>query len=143
VFTNPSVQNFKDQFIRDFPYGTDPNVSVLDADILNSYVQANIMANPIFWADQGSYTYGYLLLAAHFLVLNLRASSQGINGQWNWAQNSKGVGSVSEGFQIPERISANPELMMLTKTNYGAMYLQLILPQLMGQVYSVCGWTHP
>ncbi len=99
--------------------------------------------NQNLFPNQGSYTLGYLLLSAHFLVTNLRASSQGMNGQFNFLQQSKGVGSVSESFGIPERILANPYFSMLTKTNYGAMFLQLILPQLSGQMFSVMGTTLP
>jgi hypothetical protein len=77
------------------------------------------------------------------MVLNLRASSQGINGQYNWAQAGKAVGSVNENFQVPERVQNNPELMMLTKTNYGAQYLQLIFPKLCGQMFSIYGRTKP
>jgi hypothetical protein len=142
-FTNPSTSDFKAQFARDFPYSTDPNLGVLDSDISNAFVFVNINMNQALWPDQASYNLGYLLLTAHYLVLNLRASSQGLNGQFNWAQNSKAVGSVSEGFQIPERIQNNPELMMLTKTNYGAQFLQLVLPQLAGQIFPVAGSTRP
>jgi hypothetical protein len=142
-FTNPSTSDFKVQFTRDFPYGTDPNTTVLDSDISNAFTFVNMNMNQDFWHDQASYNLGYLLLTAHYLVLNLRASSQGLNGQFNWAQNNKAVGSVSEGFQIPQRIQDNPELMMLTKTNYGAQFLQLILPQLSGQMFTVMGRTKP
>lgn len=85
----------------------------------------------------------YNLLSAHYLVMNLRSSSQGINGQYNFLQVSKGVGSVNESFSIPERITNNPYFSMLTKTNYGQAYLQLLLPQLTGQIYVVAGTTLP
>jgi hypothetical protein len=142
-FTNPSTSDFKAQFVRDFPYSTDPNLGVMDSDISNAFTFVNMNMNQDLWPDQPSYNLGYLLLTAHYLVLNLRASSQGLNGQFNWAQNNKSVGSVSEGFQIPQRILDNPELMMLTKTNYGAQFLQLVLPQLSGQIFNVCGATMP
>lgn len=142
-YTNPSTSDFKAQFVRDFPYSTDPNLGVLDSDISNAFVFVNMNINQDLFPDQASYNLGYLLLTAHYMVLNLRASSQGLNGQFNWAQTNKAVGSVSEGFQIPERIQNNPELMMLAKTNYGAQFLQLILPQLAGQVFTVRGHTKP
>lgn len=143
AFVNPSVDDFKAQFTRDFPYGTDSSISVLDSDITSAFRFTNVNFNPNFWADQGSYSLGYLLLSAHYMVLNLRASSQGLNGQYNWIQNSKAVGNVSEGFSIPQRILDNPEFAMLAKTNYGAQYLLLILPQLCGQVFTVQGSTRP
>ncbi len=143
AWNNPAVSDFKTQFFRDFPYGTDQTVSVLDQDIANAFVQTNLAINQAQWPDQGSYTLGYLLLSAHFMVLNLRASSQGLNGQWNWAQNSKAVGSVNEGFEIPERIKQNPDFMAYYKTNYGAQYLNLLWPQMAGQMFTVCGTTKP
>jgi hypothetical protein len=142
-YNNPAVADFKNQFIRDFPYGTDPSVSVLDQDIAGAFLFTNMSINQDLWPDQGSYTLGYLLLTAHYMVLNLRSSSQGLNGQFNWAQTQKAVGAVSESFQIPQRVIDNPELMLLTKTNYGATYLQLILPLLAGQMFSVMGRTKP
>jgi hypothetical protein len=143
AFTNPSVQDFKNQFFRDFPYGTDPEVSVLDQDITAAFVFTNVNFNQALFGDQGSYNLGYLLLSAHYLVMNLRASSQGLNGQFNFLQNSKGAGSVNEAFAIPQRILDNPDWAILSKTNYGAQYLQLIIPQLAGQIYTVCGSTRP
>jgi hypothetical protein len=143
AFQNPSVAQFKAYFVRDFPYGTDPATAVIDQDIVNAYGETNINFNPDLWGDQGSYNIGYLLLAAHYLVMNLRASSQGLSGQFGWIQASKSVGSVSESFQIPQRVLDNPEFAMLSKTNYGARYLLLLLPQLAGQIYSVCGSTRP
>lgn len=138
AYNNPSVSDFQQQFIRDFPYGTDINISVLDADISNAFQQVNFNINQALFSDQGSYTYGYNLLAAHYLVLSLRASSQGINGQFNWTQNSKAVGGVNEAFSIPQSILDNPYMSMLTKTNYGMQYLQLLLPQLVGAMFASC-----
>lgn len=142
-YVNPSVADFKAYFTRDFPYGTDPATSVLDSDIAKGQQLANINFNPCFFADQGSYSVGYNLLSAHYMVLDLRASSQGINGQGNWLESSKSVGSVSQAFSIPQRILDNPEFAMLTKTNYGMLFLQLILPQLCGQVFIAYGSTRP
>lgn len=143
AFTNPSVTDFKNQFVRDFPYGLDASTSILDADITSAFQFTNINFNPGFWADQASYTLGYLLLSAHYLVMNLRASSQGINGQFNFTQQSKNAAAVAEAFAIPQRILDNPDWAMLCKTNYGAQYLQLLLPQLSGQIYFVPGSTRP
>lgn len=143
AFTNPSVADFKSFFSRDFPYGTDPNVSILDSDITKAFTFTNVNVNQDLFADQGSYDIGYQLLSAHYLVTNLRASSQGINGQYNFLQASKGAGAVNEAFSIPQRILDNPELAMLAKTNYGAQFLLLILPQLGGQMWIAYGSTRP
>lgn len=143
AFSNPSVQDFKTQFTRDFPYGIDPNVAVLDSDITYAFTLTNMNINQGLFSDQGSYSVGYNLLSAHYLVMNLRASSQGINGQFNFLQQSKGVGAVNEAFAIPQRILDNPDWAILTKTNYGALFLQLVLPQMAGQIYNAFGTTLP
>lgn len=143
MFTAPTIADFKARFFRDFPYSTDMNVGVLDQDVLVAFNQVDITINPALWGTQLSYSQGYLLLAAHFLVLNLRASSQGLNGQYNWTQNSKSVQGVSEAFTIPEDIIKNPAYMAYTKTNYGAMYLNQLWPQLVGQMFTVFGRTRP
>jgi hypothetical protein len=143
AFTNPAVSDFKSYFFRDFPYGIDITTSVLDQDITSAFLSTNVNINQGLFPDQGTYNLGYLLLSAHYLVMNLRQSTQGINGQYNFLQSSKGVGPVNEAFSIPERILENPYWTMLTKTNYGQAYLQLLMPQLTGQIYNAYGTTLP
>ncbi len=143
AFENPSVAEFKAHFFRDFPYGTDVATSIIDADITKAFTYVNINMNSELFGDQASFAIGYLLLSAHYLVMNIRASSQGINGQFNFTQNSKSVGSVSEAFGIPQRILDNPDWAILCKTNYGAQFIQLVLPQLSGQIFAVGGSTRP
>ena len=143
AFTNPSVADFKNQFVRDFPYGTNIDTSILDADIANAFQFTNINFNPGLWSDQASYTLGYLLLSAHYLVMNIRAGSQGINGQFNFLQNSKSAGAIAEAFGIPQRVLDNPDWSILCKTNYGAQFLQLVIPQLCGQTWIAYGSTRP
>lgn len=139
AYTNPTVSDFQAFFSRDFPFGTDPNIAVVDSDITKAFLYSNAMINQGLFPDQGTYNLGYNLLSAHFLVMNLRASSQGINGQYAFLETSKSVSGVSSSFSIPDRILQNPELSMLVKTNYGAQYLQMVLPGLTGQMYTVVG----
>lgn len=140
AFQNPSVADFKAYFFRDFPYTTDIDTGVTDQDITKAFQQTNISISPELWSDQASYTMAYLLLAAHWLVIDLRMA-QGVSGTYAWVTTNKSVGSVSVGYQVPQRIMDNPELAMLAQTNYGAKYLQLILPQLAGQIFTVFGTT--
>lgn len=139
MYSNVTVLQFQQFFSRDFPFGTDPNVSVLDADITKAFTFTNMQINQGLFANQGAYTVGYQLLSAHYLVMNLRASSQGINGQFAFLESSKGVGGVSSSFAIPQRVLDNPDWSVLMKTNYGAQYIQLVLPSLCGQMYAVAG----
>jgi hypothetical protein len=143
AFENPSVAEFKAYFYRDFPYGEDMETDIIDADITKAFGQTNFNINEDLFSDQGSYTIGYLLLAAHYLVVDIRMSSQGINGKYSWLEQSKSVGSVSQSFAIPQRILDDPYMAALAQTNYGAKYLQLLLPQLAGQIFAVRGSTRP
>jgi hypothetical protein len=86
---------------------------------------------------------GFLYLSAHYLVTDLKNSSQGVASQYDWLTTNKAAGSVSQGSSIPQRILDNPELAMLSKTGYGAKYLSLILPQLCGNIFTICGRTLP
>lgn len=143
AYTNPSVSDFKSYFNRDFPYGTDIDTSVTDGDITKAMEQTFITINQAFFNSQQAYNVGYYLLSAHNLVMNLRASSQGINGQASWLQQSHGAGSVNESFAIPQQILNNPLYSILTKTNYGMQYLNMVLPYLTGVVGWVPGRTLP
>lgn len=143
AYSNPSVAEFKVQFFRDFPYGTDMNTTVLDQDITSAFVLVNVNINQALFGDQGSYSYCYNLMAAHYLVMNLRASSQGRNGQFTWLESAKSVGDLAQQFSIPEQILDNPYFSFLCKTNYGAQFLQVIYPQLAGQAFIAYGTTLP
>ena len=143
MYTDPDEQDFKNYFVRDFPYGIDSAKNILDQDIINALSDAKANLNTGLCGTQEVYTLFYLLLAAHFLVLSIQASSQGISGSFEWPASSKSVGSVSEGLSIPQRILDNPEFSYYTKTPYGAKYLMMVLPQLSGQIYAVYGGTQP
>ena len=137
------MNDFKNFFVRDFPFGDDPDEDVLDVDISKAQVEAKFNFNDGLFSSQEFFDLGFNYLTAHYLVMDLRASSQGIAGQWSWNQTGRSVGSVSESIQIPQQILDNPNYSFLTKTNYGAKFLSLILPQLIGQVFVVCGSTRP
>ena len=141
----PTITDFKNYFFRDFPYT--PNVNdltkVTDRDLNKAFTDTDATINQGLFDNQDSFNVGYLTLSAHFLVMNLRASSQGIAGQYEWLEQSKSVGSVSTSSAIPQRILDNPMFAMLSKTTYGAKYLYMILPQLSGQIFIVAGDTLP
>ncbi len=142
MYTDPTVADFKNYFDRDFPYSDDIALGVTDNDITKAQDQTRLIINPDLFCKQEEYTYGFELLSAHLLVLNIRQSSQGLSGQFEWVQSSKSVGSVSEGLSIPPRILENPDFAILAKTNYGAQYLFFILPRIAGQMFTVLGRTH-
>jgi hypothetical protein len=142
LYDDPVILDFQTFFNRDFPYGNTDLTTVQDQDISNALQSAYLNINPELYDSQQAYTNGFLLLAAHYLVMSLRASSQGVFGQYSFMLASKGAGSVSEGQAIPQKILDNPVYAMLCKTTYGASYLMYLLPQLVGQCFTVRGHTH-
>lgn len=136
----PTEAQFKAQFARDFPYGVTSEF-VMDSDITNALRQAYFVVNQGLFDTENDFQFAYLYLAAHYLVMNLKASSQGLGGAYSWLESSKSVGSVSQSFAIPEAIMKNPAFAMISKTNYGAYYLSLILPLAVGQVGLAEGTT--
>lgn len=141
AYTDPSVADYKAYFTRDFPYGSTAS-TVMDSDITKALAEAAFNINQGLFGSQGEYSLAFMYLTAHYLVSDLQASSQGVSGQYSWLQTAKAAGSVSESFQIPQKILDNPYLAMLSKTRYGAKYLSLLLPRITGQIFAVAGRTH-
>ena len=129
----PTVAEFKAQFYRDFPYGSTPD-TVMDADIQKALVEADFIVNPALFSTQESFSFAFNYAAAHYLVMDFKNSSQGLGSSFNWIESSKSVGSVSQGFSIPDLIMKNPQLAYFSKTGYGAKYLSLILPLTFGNI---------
>lgn len=142
MFVKPTVAEFKAYFVRDFPYGTDIDENILDCDIQKALDKTYYKINEALWCDQGEYALAYLNLAAHFLCTSIQASSQGLSGKFEWLLNSKSVGSVSVGQSIPDSVLNDPVLSYYSKTNYGAEYLVMISPKLIGSMFAVEGMTH-
>lgn len=142
MYTDPTISDFKTFFVRDFPFGADINEHILDADITNAIQIAGCIINPNLFPKQEIYTIGFLWLVAHHLTVAIRASSQGISGSFQWPQNSRSVGSVSESLAIPSSIMENPNYSGYMATSYGGEYLMLVLPLLRGQIFTVQGATH-
>lgn len=142
AYIDPTVADFKLYFARDFPYGTTPD-TVNDADIQKAIDMTTVTINQCIMPNQTFYSIAFELLTANNLVLNLRASMGGLAAQYDWLISSKSVGSVSEGLSIPPDILNNASYAMLTKTPYGAAYLEMILPFLHGLVVAVHGRTLP
>lgn len=117
---------------------------VTDFDIANAFnaaTQFNFNAD-LFTSNQG-YVYAMNLLTAHYMVLNLQAGNTGIGGKAEWLTHSKTVGNVTEAYAIPARMMKSPYLAKLSKTTYGAQFLELLSPLLIGNVRSYYGGTNP
>ena len=144
-YTIPTILNFQQYFIRDFVYGyTSGDLStVQNQDIQNALNDAGFDFPACLFPNQADFNTGYLLLAAHYMVLSLRTSSQGIAAQFQYPIASKGAGSVNVAYSIPQRLLDNPEFSALTQTPYGAKYLMFVLPQLSGQMFTSPRYTSP
>lgn len=142
-YTNPSVDDFKLYFSRDFPFGTSTDDNVLDTDVAKAFMLTNVNINPDLWNSQDEYTIAYELLSAHYLCTNLRNSSQGLAGKFKFLAQSTSVGSVSESYAIPQSILDNALYAFFATTTYGALYLQMLVPRLVGVSLTVPRMTLP
>ena len=139
-----TIAEFKAWFSRDFPYSNDGDLTgVTDADISKAFAEASMNFNPSLFETDDEKKLGFLYLAAHYLVIDLQNSSQGISGKYEGIMASKTVGSVSVGYQIPTWLLEHPIYSLLSQTKYGMKYLSLIIPLLVGNVAAVKGITHP
>jgi hypothetical protein len=116
---------------------------VLDADIEKAFNEAKITFNQSLFSSEENVKIGFLYLTAHYLVNDLRAALKGLSGTAAFPLQSRSVGSVSESYGIPEMYLKNPVYSFYTQSAYGLKYLNLILPQLVGNVVSVMGATRP
>ena len=141
MFTNPTVEDFKSYFARDFPYSNNCDDGILDSDIQKALDQVAYKINDSLFCDQTEYNIGYFLLSAHYLCMNIRASSQGLGSNFEWLLGSKSVGSISVSQSIPSSILEDPILAYYSSTGYGAEYLIMIYPKIMGTIFAVEGGT--
>lgn len=112
---------------------------VLDKDIEKAFDEAAINFNESLFSTEDEIKLAYLYVSAHFLVLDLRRSAQGINSKGDFVSESQSVGNVSESLSIPDKIANNPHFQLYTTTGYGMKYLNLVMPRLTGRVNVVKG----
>lgn len=117
---------------------------VTDFDIAGAITKATAfnMTQTLF-GSQAAFLIAYNLLSAHYLVETLQAGTMGLNGQATWLTKSKTVADVSEDYEIPDRVLKSPFLGKLSKTTYGAQFLELVSPQLIGNIQSFRGQSNP
>lgn len=140
-FSVPTVADFKIRFNRDFPYApaSDPNNLdfVGDVDIQNAINEALIDFPYSLFGDNSAVI--FLLLAAHFLVCNIRNSQGGLAAQARFILGSTSVGGVSFNNTVSERFAQDPIFASLLKTGYGQRYLDMAYPYTVGNVGISCG----
>ena len=120
------------------------NEKVTDYDLARAFTAVEgFNTSPGLFSNQAAYTYALNLLAAHYLCQTLQAGGTGLHGKAEWLTQSKTVGNVTEAYSIPPRILNSPYLAKLSKTTYGAQFLELVSPQLIGNIHAFHGITHP
>lgn len=109
-----------------------------DTDIQEAIQEASINFNPSLFGDCNKAKTAFMLLVAHYLTVDfnnaLGISQTGI-------MTSKSVGSVSEGFTVPNWLLNNSALAPYSSTGYGIKYATLLRPYLIGNVFVVKGST--
>ena len=126
--------------------GVDPtNMDYIrDTDILRALTAAGVNFNQALWGSQETFTYAFLMKAAHFLCINLKGSNQGLRGHGgDWLRAAFAVGDISASYQFPPQIMNSKILAPLMETTYGCQYLQLVAPQLVANMRAVWGHTKP
>lgn len=139
-----TVDEFKGWFVRDFPYSDNGDLSgITENDIKKAFAEASLTFNSSLFATVEDQKLGFLYLAAHYLVIDIQNSTQGLNGKYEGIISSKSVGSVSVGYTIPDWVMAHPIYSLLSQSKYGMKYLSLIIPLMVGNIAAVRGATHP
>jgi hypothetical protein len=144
----PTTDEFMTYFDRDFPFAGDgapvtEMSKVREKDIEKAFDEAKINFNPSLFENEDEFKIAFLYLAAHYLVNDLITASQGVGSTFSWLTSSKSVGNVSESYAIPDKILNNPRFAFLTTTRYGAKYLSLIWPRLVGNIRIFRATTTP
>lgn len=118
--------------------GDDTNLDkVTDYDIARAFTAAmQFNFTEGLFSTQAAFVYAYNLLAAHYLCMTVIAGGTGLSGQATWLTSSKTVGNVTESYEIPDRVMNSPFLSKLSRTTYGAQFLELVSPQLIGNFQS-------
>lgn len=116
---------------------------IQDLDIEKAFAEAQVNLNQSLFSSDANIRMGYLYLTAHYLVNDIRAGLAGISAVGMFPLTSRSAGSVSESYSIPQAYLDNPVYTFYTTSSYGLKYLSLVLPQIVGNVGAVAGWTQP
>lgn len=117
------------------------NNYIQDTDIERAFEEAKVNFNANLFTDCNTAQMVYLYLAAHYLVIDLNNASNPLAlGVMGFTQ-SKSVGSVSESYALPTSLLNSRTLSQYMKTGYGAKYISLISPYLIGNILCVQGRT--
>lgn len=117
------------------------NNYIQDTDIERAFLEAKLNFNPAFWTDDKTAIMVYLYLVAHYLVIDLNNASNPLGMGFMGFTQSKSVGSVSTSYMLPSWIQNDRILGQFMQTGYGAKYISLISPYLIGNIFVIKGAT--
>ena len=123
-----------------------PNLTanyIQDQDITNAFAEAQTLFNPALFGSDANQKLAYLYLTAHFLCNDMRAASQGIAAAAQFPVAGRTVGSVSETYEVPEAYQKNPNYAFFTTSAYGMKFLQMALPNLIGNTMALTADANP
>lgn len=124
--------------------GDDSDIKLVrDADVEGAQETALFNTNQDLFDSEGAWFRAFNLLTAHYLVEILLAAGEGLASQYNWLTSSKKVGDVAEAYSIPKRIMEDMTLATFSKTRYGALYLSIIGPLIIGNMQTNFRRTPP
>ena len=123
---------------------TETNIYVLDSDIEKAYFQARQFFNPALFDNENDLLSYICYLIAHYLVIDIQMSQEGVNSTGYYIPNHTTVGDVSESYSNPTNSQGDSFILyQLNQTRYGQKYLSLISPLLVGHYNSIRGTTTP
>lgn len=123
---------------------SETNIYVLDSDIEKAYFQARQFFNNNLFDDETELLSYICYLIAHYLVIDIQMSQEGVNSTGYYIPNHTTVGDVSESYSNPTNSQGDSFILyQLNQTRYGQKYLSLISPLLVGHFNSVRGTTTP
>ena len=123
---------------------SETNVYVLDSDIEKAYFQARQFFNPALFDNENELLSYICYLIAHYLVIDIQMSQEGVNSTGYYIPNHTTVGDVSESYSNPTNSQGDSFILyQLNQTRYGQKYLSLISPLLVGHFNSIRGTTTP
>ena len=110
-----------------------------DSDIINAIAEASVNFNESLFPDENKAKLVFLYLIAYYLTVDFQNAMSPMAG--GGIVQSKSVGSVSEGYAIPQWMLNNATLSMYAQNGYGRKYLSLIKPYLVGNIILSKGRT--
>lgn len=137
-----SVDDFKNYFRRDFPYGECIDENLLDEDIEKAIREATMGFNEDLFESGEEKSIAMLYLTAFYVVVDIKNAISGLSSNaYNTFVSSKSVGNVSESYGFPSWVSNNPMYSLYLDNGYGKKFLSLIIPRINGFFYLAKGAT--